>query len=148
MVQILFPSMTLTTVCCIYECNLFLFHSVTIRQALFFLRLLHCLILRTRCLYEFIKLLKQWYAESNFISQIITFSSRCFICSLSKTCRWRCNEVWETDGTCKMENMYQVPWNCSTVSYIRSEIHFWMGVSLNDARTHGGLMELQTCFSL
>lgn len=79
--------------------NVFLlYRSVTIRRVLF-LWLLHRLILWTQWLYEFIKLLKQRYAESDFILQIITLSSRCFICSQSKTCQWRCNEVWETDRT-------------------------------------------------
>lgn len=47
---------SLTTIFSIHKCSLFLFHSVSIRRP-FFLRELHCLILGTQWLYEFIKLL-------------------------------------------------------------------------------------------
>lgn len=62
-----------------------------------------------------------------FISQIITFSSRCFICSPTKTCQWRCNEVWGTGGSCKTENMQQVPWNGTVASCIRGRNSFLDG---------------------
>lgn len=50
-----------------------------------------------------------------------------FICSPRKTCQWRCNEVWRTGGSCKMENMRQVPWNCTVASCIRGRNSFLDG---------------------
>lgn len=62
-----------------------------------------------------------------------------------KTCQWSLRNGWEG---CKMENMLQVPWNGSSVRYPGRGIHLWMGISLNDAHIHGGLMQLQMCFPL
>lgn len=105
------------------------------RHALF-LRLLHCFILGTQWLYEFVELLKLWYAKSDFILQIITFGSRCFICSLSKSCQWRCNEVWEMDRMCAVKWKICNKYHENAPLWVILGVKYISGWSYSKWRTH------------
>lgn len=103
----------------------------------------------TKQLWEFVKPLMKWCAESNFSfhksllsAPAVSFAAR------EKHVNEDVMKFEEPAAHVKWKICGEYHETAPSRAVLEGEIHFWMGLSSNDACTRGGLMKHQWCFSL